>query len=369
MRKALVIPKAAAAVVCLIVSLVLTLPVLSVMSNRLFGGGSLDFGEEIYSAYRENRPVTGSVHCILGTTDGEDNYYYYLAPIGGMPIDNKNKADTLVLIKAKGGTDLHKELNDVYRASSDGFSETGCALSGVLRETDEDEDDIALQLRSKTKYKELAVSEYVIDLTTPVKSMTVRFALGIVSFVVMIFCTVLTVKAINRNAEVERIEEERFAYRAEQERKSGNKNDDGSDKMFGDSDASFGTTPNAGSASGGYNPTFMSQSGEEFTPRDDSPREIDEDGFLGGGSFFGASVTPAQQGSPEQQGGFMQQSASDPFADSAYGDDDGFFGGQSASQNGGFYGGQSASQNGGFYGGQSASQDSGYDDDGFFVRR
>lgn len=355
MRKANVIPKAAAAVVCLILTFVLMLPVLSVMSGRMFGGGTMDFNTEKYSEYRNSRPVEGRVHYILDTVEGDSTVFYYLVPIWGNRISNSNQADTLVLVKVKGGTDLHKEFNDVYRVSKDGgYSETGVGLSGALKKYTDDEKKIGETLAAKTPYSELELSQYVIDVTTPISAVTTRFIFGVVAFLATIFCVYLTITAINRNAELEDIEDKRFAFKLEQDRKSGNKNDDGSDKMYGNSDASYGVTPAAGGAAGGYKPSFQSQGGEEFTPRDDTPREIDEDGFLGdgSGSFFGAKGNaPGASSRNAAQGGYSQQ-GSDPFAGSAFND-------FPPQEDNSFYGG---SQN------SSYGSDTG-DDDGFFITK
>lgn len=384
MRRALVIPKAVAAAVCLIIGLILIIPTLPVMTSRLFGGGMVDFNEESYKDYSENRPVSGRVYYAFGSmgTSVEDdkgipqNIYYYLVPLNGKPIDSKNKAEAVVLIKVHELDDAYKDMNEIVRASANGSSETGCEISGVLKPMSELESGYAQKLREKVPDKSLPVVEYEIDLSVSPKGMLLRFLLSVVFFAAAAFAVYLTVSAVKKNADIERIEDERMVYKMEQERKSGNTNEDGSDKMFGDSDASFGTTPRKDGSAGSYTPSFQSQGGEEFTPRDDPPREIDEDGFLGGGgSFFGAAPqqsAPAQQGTQyPAQGGYSQQS-SDPFAGSAFNDlgsdDDGFFGGQG----GGSYGGQGSYNDGGygqggFYGGSQGGSDD--DDDGFFIKR
>ncbi len=382
MKKALVIPKIAAGVVCLLIAMILSFPVLPVMSNKLFGGGTMDFNSAKYDEYRVNRPVDGTIFYVLGASEGvsesggalTNGNYYYLVPAGGKMIDNLNKVDTLVLVKAVNGSDVYTSLNDLYRVSASGNDEKGFELTGVLRNTSADEKSTAEKLKAATPYSGLAVSEYTLDLTKPVKGMTARFAISLIFSALTIGCIVLVFQAINKNAELEDIEDKRMAFRIEQEKKSGNTNDDGSDKMYGNSDASYGVKPpkNDGSesgghsAGGGYKPSFQSQGGEEYTP----PTKYDdsqEDGFFGSNAapgnagFFGGS----QQGAQYPPSAPAQNS---PFDDSLYGGS----GGQGAGQSGGFYGGsgrQSASPfDDSLYGG--ASGNGGDDDDmGFFGGR
>lgn len=386
MRKSNVLVKAIVGAVCLIVALVLSLPVLPMMSSRMFGGGSMDFNKAAYNEYRANRPVKGSVFYVLGTSDGGDSgavsvgAYYYLVPATGKQINNKNKADTLVLVKATSGSAVYDGINGIYRKSADGNSSDGYKISGVLKKITSSETKTAEELRSKSPYAELQISEYTLDLTKDVKSMTIKFVISLLFYAVAVFCIVITIQAINKNASIEKIEEDRIAYRLEQERKSGNKNDDGSDKMFGDSDGSYGVTPRrdgddmlgegSSGGSGGYKPAFQSQGGEQFTPRSDSPFDDsmfggssngsdDEDGFFGGGAsqnggFFGTGAAPGgsfRQGA-ENQNDFYGGSSSNS-------DDDGFFGGSSG-QGGGFYGASSGSSDDGFFGGSSGNSDDGF---------
>ena len=350
MRKALVIPKAAAALVCLIVALVISAPVLGVVSNKFFGGGTLDFNTEAYSEYRENRPVGGVIYNVLGAeaadNDGalSNGSYYYLVPLKGQAIDNKNKIDTLVLVKTVNGSPGYVALNDVFRASSsNGGSGDGYELSGVLKAITSDEKAVAEALKAKTPYGNLKLSEYTLDITVPVKSMIVRFLISLIFAALTVFAVILTIQAINKNADIDKIEDERMAYRMEQERKSGNKNEDGSDKMFGDSDASYGVTPrkeggndmlgeDSSGGSGGFSPAFQSQGGE--------------DPFAG--SMLGGS-----------SGGFLDDS--DYSGSGGFLDDSGYSGGQGGGflDDGGYSGGQ-----GGFYG--APEQNNKYDEDGFF---
>ena len=367
MRKALVIPKAVMAVICIIAAFVLAAPVMPMMSARMFGGGMIDFNEENYSEYSKNRPVSGKMFYIFAAEGGaEEDVYYYIVPVKGKQADKENTVDAVTLVKASVKSDLYSDFNDIFRESAEGGSKTGCEFSGVLTSCTSEEKKIAEKLFLKVPNKTLTVSEYVIDATSTVGAMTARFLLALLCFAAGAFFAVITVQAVKKNVELERIEDERIAYKMEQDRKSGNKNDDGSDKMFGDSDASYGVTPpkNGGSApSGGFNPSFQSQGGGAPTPQNDYSSSDDEDGFLGGGgSFFGASPTPAQSAAPAQ--------SSDPFASSAFNDlgqsdeGSGFYG--SVNDQGGFYGG--SNDQGGFYGGSNGSQDDD-DDAGFFVRR
>ena len=243
MRKALVIPKAALCVLCLIISFVIAIPVLPVMSAKLFGGGTMDFNAEAYSSYHANRPVSGKIFCILGAaseSEGSSSLgsYYYLVPVSGKAIDNKNKVDTLVLVKAKNGSDVYNGLNNIYRSSSSGDYTNGFEISGVLKKITEKEMDTAEDLQAATEFQNLELSEFTLDLTKAVKGMTVRFIISFVIFLVACFCAYLTIQAINKNAQIESIEDQRFAFKMEQEAKSGNTNEDGSDKMYGNSDAS-----------------------------------------------------------------------------------------------------------------------------------
>ena len=143
MKKALVIPKIAAGVVCLLIAMILSFPVLPVMSNKLFGGGTMDFNSAKYDEYRVNRPVDGTIFYVLGASEGvsesggalTNGNYYYLVPAGGKMIDNLNKVDTLVLVKAVNGSDVYTSLNDLYRVSASGNDEKGFELTGVLRNT------------------------------------------------------------------------------------------------------------------------------------------------------------------------------------------------------------------------------------------
>ncbi len=388
MRKSNVLVKAIVGAVCLIVALVLSLPVLPMMSSRMFGGGTMDFNKAAYNEYRANRPVGGSVYYVLGTSDAGDSgavsvgAYYYLVPASGKQISNKNKADTLVLVKVTNGSKVYEGINGVYRTSSGGDSADGYKISGVLKKSTASETKTAEELRSTSPYADLQISEYTLDLTNDVKGMTIKFIISLLFYAAAAFCVVITIQAINKNADIEKIEDERIAYRMEQERKSGNKNDDGSDKMFGDSDGSYGVTPRregsdmlgegGSGGSGGYKPAFQSQGGEQFTPRSDSPfddsmfggssnsgSDDDSDGFFGGGAqqnggFFGTGAAPggnSRQGAASQNDFYGGSSASS--------DDDGFFGGSSG-QGGGFYGGSSSGSDDGFFGGSSSGSDDGF---------
>ena len=369
MKKAMVIPKVAAAVLCIVIGLVIVLPALPVMSNRMFGGGTMDINTAAYSDYRSNRPVGGSIYFILGASEGtsesggalSNGSYYYLVPVSGKEISNKNKVDTLLLVKAVNGSDIYSSLNDIYRSSASGDSASGFEITGVLRDMSDDEEETATALRAPTGYGDLKLSEYTLDLTIPVKTYTIRFAVSLIFFALAIGSIFLTIQAINKNAQLEDIEDRRMAFRLEQEKKSGNKNDDGSDKMFGDSDASFGTTPRKNDDSdgmlgesspgtGGYNPAFQSQGGEDFTTRT-SYDDADEDGFFGGGSaapgqsgFFGGSQSSRQSSGPFDNGlyGGVSQPSS-PFDDSLLsGSQGGFYGGSSQNDDDdyGFFGGR-----------------------------
>lgn len=364
MRKALVIPKAVVAVICLIAAIVLAAPVMPMMTNRMFGGGTIDFNTEDTSEYSANRPINGKVYFAFSAVGGKDGneqeLYYYLVPVKGKQEDKDNPIDSVILVKAPVKSELYSQLNDIYRASAEGGSKSGCELSGVLSDPTSEEKAIAKKLFGSVPNQTITISDYVFDTSKSVSAMTGRFLLSLLCMAAAVFFAVLTAQAVKKNSDIERIEDERMVYRMEQERKSGNKNEDGSDKMFGDSDASYGVTPpkdGETAPTGGYNPSFQSQGGEEFAPRNDYSNASDEDGFLGGGgSFFGAAPQNAQPAAPSA----APVQNNDPFANSAFNEI-----GQSE-DNGSFYGG---SNNGGFYGAQGGTNYEEDDDAGFFVRR
>ena len=356
MRRALVIPKVAAAAICLIIAVVLSFPVMSVMSNRLFGGGMLDFAAATTKEYGANKPVDGMVHYIIGASSGDSSgegaskgSYYYVAPVGGSFIDAKNKVDTGVLIKAEDGSKVYKELNEVYRQSSNGYSESGYSMSGVMKKISEDEWDLCDDIISDSKHPNLQVADYVLDLTTPVSTISARFFISLVFYVLTVFGISLVISAVNKNAKIEFIEDERMAYKMEQDRKSGNTNDDGTDKMFGDSDASFGVKP--GSGAGGYKPTFQSQGGgEEPSSGRQGGGFLDDSDYQGGSQGSGFLDDSGYQGG-SQGGGFLDDSDYQGGSQSGgYLDDGGYQGGYSD----GFFGGGQSGYNGnddGFFGG------------------
>lgn len=341
MKKAVVIPKAVAAGVALLVSLILMIPVLPMMTARMFGGGTVDFNEAAADEYSVNRPMSGTIHYILGAS-GEGDNYYYLVPIKGNEITSKSRVDTLVLFKAPNGSEVYDALNDVYRESTKGSgSFEGYKFSGVVKKMSAAEKKTASALQDKTAFYNLNLCEYTVDLSSKVGSMTGRFVLSLFLLIAAIFSGVIALQAVKKNESIDRIEIDRIAFKREQEAKSGNKNDDGSDKMFGDSDASFGVTPRKEGAndmlgetsaggSGGFKPAFQSQGGEEYTPRSsgggflDVPDDDDEPSFFGG--------------SAPQNNGYYDNSQQDSF----YGGSGGFYGNDSAGNDAdydGFFGG------------------------------
>lgn len=341
MKKAVVIPKAIAAGVALLISLILAMPVLPMMTARMFGGGTIDFNESGAEEYSANRPMAGVIHYVLGAS-GDEDVYYYLVPLKGSEITSKSRVDTLVLFKVKNGSEVYNSLNDVYRESTKGNgSFEGFRLSGVVKKMSPAEKKTAGDIQDKTPFYNLKLCDYTVDLSSSVGSMTFRFVLSVLFLLAAIFSGVIALQAIKKNESIDRIEIDRIAFKREQEAKSGNKNDDGSDKMFGDSDASYGVTPRkeggndmlgetSAGGSGGFKPAFQSQGGEEdYTPRSgggflDVPDDDDSPSFFGGSS--------------SQGGGYYDDSQQD-----------GFFGGGS----GGFYGNdsQNDADYDGFFGG------------------
>ncbi len=381
MRKALVIPKAAACVVFLIVAIILVAPVMPVMSAKLFGGGTLDFNSAVSKDCSANRPVEGEVCYVLGADAGSSSDgavtmgdYYYLVTLGGKVADNKNKIDTLILVKAKNGSKIYEGLNNIYRGSSKGNVAEGFKISGVLKKSTSDEKSLANTMKTDSVYADFNLSDFTLDLTKSVSAINTRFIISLIFFALTAGSAVLLVQAINKNASIEEIEDKRMAFKMEQDKKSGNKNDDGSDKMFGDSEANYGVKPpkdGESAPSGGYKPSFQSQGGgsDNDAPRKPTTYDESEDngGFFGGGAsqngnFFGGSSNQTNQNNNQNDyyGGNSNQNSQG-----------GYYGGNS-NQNGqgGYYGGNSNqnSQND-YYGGQQYygnSTQSDDDDYGFF---
>ncbi len=366
MKKALVLPKIIVTVILLAAAIIISAPVVGVVSNRFFGGGIVELEDGSIKEYHSNAPAEGRIHYILGTAAGsksadgslEKGYYYYLMLKGGTRDSSSNKADSYVLVKAIDGSDEYTGMNDVFRASANGISEEGFPASGVFKEITSEEESLAKKIISDSGINELKVSEFVLDLSKPVVSYTSRFYISLIFYAAGIFGIYLIVSAINKNAYLEDIEDKRIMFKIEQDRKSGNTNDDGSDKMFGDSEASFGVTPRSaegsdmlgespGNSGGGYKPAFQSQGGKtENDPFSGSMMGgsggfLDDNSYQGGGSSGGFLDDNSYQGGGSS-GGFLddnsyQGGGSNDFSDGFFGggqqtrndeDYDGFFGGR-----------------------------------------
>ena len=74
MRRSQVIPKVCAAAVFLIIAIIISAPVTSVFLNKIFGGGTVEFGSAGAAEYLENRLVEGGLEYIIGcASDNSDD--------------------------------------------------------------------------------------------------------------------------------------------------------------------------------------------------------------------------------------------------------------------------------------------------------
>ncbi len=304
MKKSNVVPKIAVFAVFLIVAIIISAPVFSVMFNRILGGGTLNFNEVTAVEFRTNRPIEGELYNIIGCAEndsGEDSdftlkngAYYYLVTVGGNPID-KDNPQKLVLVKCPGSSDNYELFNNLWRASSKGDAAEAVELSGVLKKNTSAEESVSSKLRESTNIGDLEITEYYIDTAKSVSSISARFYISLIFYACAAVALVLVVQGFKKNRDIDNIEHERSIYRIAQERKSGNKNDDGTDAMFGDSERLLDERPqNQGEAySAPSRPTqpqdqFQGSAQDDrfddgfFTSSSSNDSGNEYDGFFGG---------------------------------------------------------------------------------------
>lgn len=299
MRKTQFLPKVCAAVVLLAVSIIILVPVLPVTLNRLFAGGIIDYGSAQATQYVENRPIDGPLVKIYGClgVDGDVFENYYLATVNGQ-IYNKEKNNVFVLIKARGGTDISEQLNQFYR-HNDGIA---FSLSGVIRESNEEDKNAAEELLKQAKKKDAECIDYYIDCNKPISSYTTRTIFGLLLLAGAVFAGMLSWKAIKRNRDVDDMEYRRAMMLAEKERREKQGSADSADAIFGDADRSYVQENTQHQGSGmGQSPAEVARSLEQqskennYRPAQNQNKTYDDDGFFSSSanSAFQNANTPS----------------------------------------------------------------------------
>ena len=363
MRKASVVPKIAITILLLVIAVILSFPVVGVASSRIFGGGIVDISDTSVKEYHNSKPAEGRIHFIANSASGDNTggaldkgAYYYLIPKGGNKASKSNKVDTYILVKVIDGSDEYNGMNDVVRECKDGESVMGYGASGVFKTILPDEKKLGEKMMADKKLDKQTLCEFVLDISTPVGYYTTRFYISLVFYAVGIFGIYLVITSINKNSDIEEIEVKRMLFKMEQDRKSGNKNDDGSDRMFGAANDSFGAAPSGDGSDGGYKPTFQSQGGG--SQDDPFAGSMMSDGGSGGGFLDDSDY---QGGST--RGGFLDDSGYQGGSTrGGFLDDSGYQGG---STRGGFLDDSSYQGGGGGFMGGGQPQDNN-DYDGFF---
>ncbi len=284
MRKSQVLPKICAFVLFLVIAVIISAPVSSVMFNKILGGGTLDFNEVNPVDLRDNRPIEGNLYYIAGCTgsDGDDSGftlkkgdYYYLVFIGGKSFDKDNPAK-LIVIETSGSSDIYETFNNLWRESANGASHDGIKISGVVRSNSSAEESAIEKIKENTDLGDIEAVTYYIDCKKPVSQMSTRFYISLIFYAGTIISLLLVIQAVKKNR------------RIAQEMKSGNKNDDGTDAMFGDSERDLDEMPQRQGQS--YEPSFRDSqyqsggydSGADMYTGSQNQSEDEYDGFFGG---------------------------------------------------------------------------------------
>ena len=209
MQKSAVIPKFAISAVLLIVTLIIMIPTLPVMLNKV--SGTLDFSDVKETQLGNNRCIEGTLQKLYGSSEtdaGEGTFsrteYYYLAALGGGSF-NKEGETVVIFFKSNSASDT----NDMLKSISGEPQE----FSGVLIKAPANAEEMYKEICKKKDLNtsNLKLSEYVIDLTVSPKAITIRFLISTVFAVAFGIALSIAISAVKRNSEVDYIQHEREA--------------------------------------------------------------------------------------------------------------------------------------------------------------
>lgn len=214
MQKSAVIPKFIISAVLLIVTLIIMIPTLPVMLNKM--SGTIDFTDVQETQLGSNRCIEGTIKKLYGSAEsfGDDDSfsrteYYYLAALGGGEI-NKEGETVMILFKTSSASTA----NDMLKTLSD----EGAEFSGIVKKNPANADDMFDQICTKQNLPKssLSISEYMIDLTVSPKATLIRFLISAAFAVACAIAFSIAFSAVKRNNEVDYIHHERAMLRAKQ---------------------------------------------------------------------------------------------------------------------------------------------------------
>ena len=288
MRRSQVIPKICAAAVFLIIAIVISAPVASVFLNKIFGGGTVEFGGAGVAEYLQNRPVEGVLGYIIGcaSDNGDDDSftlkssaYYYLVPVDGINVKN-DKSQNVLLLKTLGNSKSYEELNEKYRSGAG--SDNNIVISGVAKKVSENERQLENKICEENNLSEVTCIEYYVDCTKPVSSFTARFLLSLIFYAGCIISILLSVQAVKKNRDFDYMEHRREIMKAAGKVKSENGDSNDTDSMFGDSDRSYASAGTQQQGSG-QSPVEVARELEQQPQFQNAqqPQFSNDDGFFG----------------------------------------------------------------------------------------
>lgn len=288
MRRSQVIPKICAAAVFLIIAIVISAPVASVFLNKIFGGGTVEFGSAGAAEYLQNRPVEGVLGYIIGcaSDNGDDDSftlkssaYYYLVPVDGINVKN-DKSQNVLLLKTLGNSKSYEELNEKYRSGAG--SDNNIVISGVAKKVSENERQLENKICEENNLSEVTCIEYYVDCTKPVSSFTARFLLSLIFYAGCIISILLSVQAVKKNRDFDYMEHRREIMKAAGKVKSENGDSNDTDSMFGDSDRSYASAGTQQQGSG-QSPVEVARELEQQPQFQNAqqPQFSNDDGFFG----------------------------------------------------------------------------------------
>ncbi len=272
MQKSAVIPKIAISAVLLIVTLVIMIPTLPVMLNKL--SGTLDFSDVKETQLGNNRCIEGTIQKLYGSTeiDGAEGTlskteYYYLSAFGGNDF-NKEGETIVIFFKSNSSSGT----NDMLKSISGEPQE----FSGVLIKAPANADEMFKEICNTKGINSanLKLSEYVIDLTMSPKAITIRFFIAVAFAVAFAISLSILISAIRRNTEVDYIHHEREMLRAKQHVREAEQPD--SDDGIFTSNARDFTNNSQGNPNNSFDTT-------QYTGiTHDNDNNYDDGGFFGG---------------------------------------------------------------------------------------
>ena len=309
MRQSRLIPKVCAAAVFLIIAVIISAPVTSVVLNRIFGGGVVEFGTASAAEYLNNRPVQGNLSYIIGVTSdssGDDGFtlkkgtYYYLVSVTGTNVKNES-SEKVLMLRAPGNSNSYEDLNGLIRKGSS--SEGALLISGVAKKASQNEKTIAEQLCKDNNLEEVTYIDYCVDCTRSVSSFTARFLLSLIFYAGFVISLLLSIQAVKKNRAFDDMEHRRAILQAQKDLKAASNDSNNTDAMFGDADRSYASS-NTQRQGEGQSPTEIAQSLEQQSQYQNNqyqgaqqPQQFgSDDGFFGQqnnsddkyGGFFGS---------------------------------------------------------------------------------